>query len=400
VSASDPQGSVRPPISRRRKAAILAILTSVTLVVFLGILEGGARLLGYLPASVKRFDSERGWTYEPNSAFQFVTIHGRVRVSVDGEGFRPLVAGKEDTGSPLIVCVGDSYTFCEESADDRTWPERLALELSGKGYRCRAMNRGMTGYSPLQSLAALRHELRRDGGAPGLKAVVYFFCINDPQEIFQPDRPHWDPADFSRPPASPGAWSPNVIPPAPPAWSLASQWKRFKGRFAFIKAVRYSSVDGSVESFKAGGGIYMDAFLPHYQEFLGTPSHQEGMRAALRELRQECASRGVPLFVAPVIMPAWDRPGESRGELAGLLGWSGEKMDAQASAYHSAIDLLGKLAGEAGATFIDLRGTLDGMKYREYAAAPLDWHFSAEANGRIGKALAEGLLPHLAGKPR
>lgn len=382
----------------RRKFAIITILTLVAMTAIFGVLEGGARLVGVRAGRRRDFDPERGWVYVPNTVFQFYTTQGRVHASVDDEGFRPTIAAAEDAGAPAIVVLGDSYTFCGESPDDRTWPEFMSRELARQGFPCCSVNRAVTGYSSMQSLVALRHELRRSGGVSRPRAVLYMFCLNDPPENFEPDRPHLKRADFSGPPASPESRNPKEFPPAgPPPRTLRLILRDIRSRSAFINGIKDGPAEASPAGFAAGAATYADLYGPRCREFLETPCFQEGIRYILRELRKECESRGASLFVSSCITPAWDAPGESRRDFCAMVNWTEEKMNAQVAAYHGALDLLGKMAGEAGATYIDVRGALDGMKYREYSAAPDDWHFSAAANERIGKAVADRLFPHLAG---
>ena len=111
-------------MTRRRKVAVIAILSSVAFVVILTVLEGGARLLGYQARSVRRFywlrqyDPVLGWAYKPGSKFEFATTRGVIHGSTDGEGFRPLVGSANDSECPVILCLGDSFTFGGESPDD------------------------------------------------------------------------------------------------------------------------------------------------------------------------------------------------------------------------------------------------------------------------------------------
>jgi lysophospholipase L1-like esterase len=397
VNASVAAPPDRPPMTFRRRLAILTILFLVASMAILGVLEGGARLMGARPGRRRVFDAERGWIYAPNTVFQYFTTQGRIHASVDGEGFRPTLAGADTPGAPAIVCLGDSYTFCGESPDDGTWPEFMSRELARKGLPCRAVNRGCTGYSSMQSLVALRRELSRSGGPSPVGGVLYLFCLNDPLENFVADRPHLSRDELAGAPGSSGSWDPKEYPPDdPPPRSLRVLLRDLRAPSAFVTSLRAEAPDDSPAAFMAGAATYADLYGPRCREFLDTPVFQEGIRQVLRKLRKECASRGAPLFVSTCIAPAWDTPGVARQEFAAMLNWSAERMEAQVADYHAALDRVRQLAAEEGATFIDVRGCLDGMKYREYAAASNDWHFSTEANERIGKALADRLFPHLA----
>src|SRR5262245_12863300 len=158
-------------MTRRRKLAILAVLSTAALVGMLLALEGGAYLIGFRPHRQRVYDAELGWTYKPGTVFQYMATGGRIHASVDSSGFRPSVAGREQ--DPALLCLGDSFTFGGESPDDRTWPECLARSLAGKGYPCRAVNRGITGYSPVQGLLILRRVLKDEAAARRIRAVIY-----------------------------------------------------------------------------------------------------------------------------------------------------------------------------------------------------------------------------------
>jgi len=398
VNASVAAPPDRLPLTLRRKLAILTILTLVASMAIGGVLEGGARLAGMRPGRRRVFDAERGWIYVPNTVFQYLATQGRVHVSVNGEGFRPTLAGADNPAAPALVCVGDSYTFCGESPDDGTWPEHMSRELARKGFACRAVNLGITGYSSMQSLVALRRELRRSGGASPVGGVLYLFCLNDPLENFVADRPHLSRDEVGGPPGPSGSLDPKEYPPDdPPARSLRIFLRDLRAPSAFLNGIKSERPEDTPAAYAAGAATFAELYGPRCREFLDTPVFQEGIRHVLRKLRKECASKGAPLFVSTCIAPAWDTPGAARQEFSAMLNWSAERMETQVADYHAALDRVRQLSAEEGATFIDIRGCLEGMKFREYAAASNDWHFSTAANERIGRAVADRLFPRLAG---
>jgi hypothetical protein len=148
--------------------------------VLLALAEVVARLAGY-PAepsnprdSYWMADAEIGYVCEPNAHFRFLGPNGWVPGSTDAAGYRPSLVSDN---SPGIICLGDSTTFSTEVEDGQTWPEAAGRHLAAAGKPSRMINRGVAGYSGLQSLLALRRTLARQSGA--LRAVVYHFCIND-----------------------------------------------------------------------------------------------------------------------------------------------------------------------------------------------------------------------------
>ena len=85
-----------------------------------------------------------------------------------------------------------------------------------------------------------------------------------------------------------------------------------------------------------------------------------------------------------------DSDGAARTEIVSLLQRT--DIEADARIYNDAYDRLKQMVAEIGAVFIDLRGCLDGMNFRQYLVSPVDWHFSGMANERIGTAIARKLL--------
>ncbi|HKS17499.1 MAG TPA: GDSL-type esterase/lipase family protein [Planctomycetota bacterium] len=386
-------------MTRRRRVAIIAILSSVAFVVIAGVLEGGARLLGYQARSVRRFywlreyDPVLGWVYKPDSRFEVVTSRGVTHGSTDGEGFRPLVGGANDPAGPVILCLGDSFTFGGESPDDQTWPECLSRILAARGHPCRALNRGVSGYNSLQSLLLLRQTLSRDSRASKIRAVIYLSCFNDPYENFEEDRPHFEAADLK-------AGNPRVLPPRPSQLDRKRSLVRtIRDRSAFLNAIRPESVDFSAEAFRTGAKVNIGYFSPMFPPFLSSESFQEGMRYALRELKKECEARGVPLLVASCVVQPLDDP-VARREFAGYVGWSATELEAQVAAYQASFQLVKRLVEETGSTYVELRGCLAGLSYRDSLASPANCHYSVASNERIAGVLADALQRHLGDRPK
>ena len=393
-------------MTRRRKAAIIAILSSAAFVLIATVLEGGARLLGYRDRAVKRysllrrFDPVVGWVYQPHSEWQVATTRGLIYGTTDGDGFRPLVGSANDSAGPVILCLGDSYTFGAETPDDRTWPECLSRALAAKGRPCRVLNRGVTGYNSLQSLLVLRQTLARDPRASKLRAVIYLYCYNDPSENYEENRPHFESADRAETLASLKAGQARVLPPAPFHPDRARSFLRsVRDRSAFINAIHPEEKDLSEEAFKAGARRSVKYFPPMFPAFLSKEPLQEGMRHAFRELKKECDARGVPLLVASCVVQALDDPG-ARREFAGYVGWSASQAEDQVAAYQASLELVKRLVEETGARHVDLRGCLGGLSYRDTLAGPNNWHYSVDTNERIAGVLAEQLQRPLDEPPK
>lgn len=171
-------------------------------------------------------------------------------------------------------------------------------------------------------------------------------------------------------------------------------------RSAFLNGIKSRAEGTSEADFRAGGELHHKLFSHQYGQFLQTPAYQRGMRHVLREIQRECAARGLPFYVTSFVMPPWDDPSDSGREYRDLLGWTEARLQEQRGTYVASVDLLARLTREAGGQFLDLRGCLNGMRYREYAAAPSDWHYSSAANARFGAAIAARLRPVLAASSR
>ncbi|MBI4563351.1 MAG: SGNH/GDSL hydrolase family protein [Planctomycetes bacterium] len=381
---------------KQRKFLIALTLSSTTFLALLLILELGARALGYRGAPRLYHqdlfvpDPELGWRCAPDGEFSYLATEGWVQGSTGKDGYRPLSPGPEQSRSPIVICLGDSTTFCAEVRDEETWPEAAAKALSQIGPPCRMLNRGVGGYSLLQELLALRLAFQDEHVAQNARAVVYHFCINDPIENFEGKGPKLDRKEFAAGATPPEIGSARIL--SPQAWPRRGIKFRLKTAFldnlALVAAIRAAGLDTSDEGFKRGGTANHGVSYDYFKRLLDEPHLQKGMSYLLAALAKECAARNVPLFVSSCVYPAWDDVGPSRRDFLDLTGWSQQEVEEQAKTYHAACDILREMTEEAGATYIDLRGCLAGMTHREYAVSPHDWHYSAAANERIGRAIA------------
>jgi hypothetical protein len=120
------------------------------------------------PPRISRYDAELGWTAMPGLRLEDAWGQGRA-VHTNSRGFRG-AAEVEDAAVPgriRVLCSGDSFTFGEGVADDRTWCSELARLEPG----VEAVNLAMPGYGVDQ--AFLR--FRRDAGA--LRHDLHLFAF-------------------------------------------------------------------------------------------------------------------------------------------------------------------------------------------------------------------------------
>jgi hypothetical protein len=85
-----------------------------------------------------RFDAELGWSLEPGS--KGVDEHGN-RFTVLADGTRSTGSSEKMDARPLVVAVGDSFTFGAEAADENAWPAKLEQMIG-----LRVVNGGVPGY--------------------------------------------------------------------------------------------------------------------------------------------------------------------------------------------------------------------------------------------------------------
>lgn len=194
----------RRPISRRRKAAF----ASLTVLLFLGVVESAARALtGSQPGGrfrqiseivsflsteesgqILESDPETFWKLRPGvviSEPRSILFQGRVSNSL---GYRNEDFELERPESTTrIVCFGDSSTFGIGTPQPETWPAQLESSLNSdpaffltqlkrkpSESRVEVVNAGAPGYTSYQILQRMRRELK--SLAPD---VVLMTCANN-----------------------------------------------------------------------------------------------------------------------------------------------------------------------------------------------------------------------------
>ena len=127
-------------------------------------------------------DRQLGFRNRPNGSFRDRRIQGNPPSTTDRFGYRNGVGWTADSSGPIVLFVGDSFTFCSEVNDDRTGPSEVAKRLQRPDVR--VLNAGVRGYGTLQAKRMMCECFAR---FPSIKVVVYTHCGNDLEENLVPN---------------------------------------------------------------------------------------------------------------------------------------------------------------------------------------------------------------------
>ena len=128
-----------------------------------------------------QFDPDLGWTLRPGAS----SADGRFNVNGGGLRGRRSYASEAPAGTLRIVACGDSYTFCDEVADDEAWP--ALIEASWPA--AEVMNYGVGGYGTDQALLRFR---ALDPG-PRVDALLVGLLLDDVGRNVNRYRPRYYP---------------------------------------------------------------------------------------------------------------------------------------------------------------------------------------------------------------
>lgn len=179
------------------------LYTTVILVSALLLAESVLRLCGYgpkpywevpVPTTVGQrkinpleyfavCDRHLGFRNRANGSYRTWYVDGNPLVTTDEFGYRNGFGWSADGESPIVLFLGDSFTFCAEVVDEQTGPSEVA-RLLGEETDVRVLNAGVRGYSTVQSKRMLIESLERFAE---IKVAVYTFCGNDIGENIVPN---------------------------------------------------------------------------------------------------------------------------------------------------------------------------------------------------------------------
>ncbi|MBK8979879.1 MAG: SGNH/GDSL hydrolase family protein [Planctomycetes bacterium] len=232
----------------------------------------------YRPDGTLDLDGEL-FAQKPNVTVEF----GSFTIAVNSLGFRgPEIAKQKPTGTYRVLALGDSVTLGWGVNDDVTFVRRLerALNAQGGGRRFEVVNTGHLMYDTTQELALLRDR----GLALDPDLVLLTFVVND----IEPTRDLAEAllrmqAEPPQPPTGIRPWLQRRFAEWLP--SLHSLWEHYS---------QYAVADSAPAA---------DGPVPRPEDSEVGKRGWERSKAALLEIRDLCAARGIPLLVLDHTLP-------------------------------------------------------------------------------------------------
>lgn len=317
------------------------------------------------------FDAELGWCVRRS----YEGPEGKVHLDAAGRRTRRAYADPLASGVRRWVAVGESFTFCEEVADDEAWPARIEdaegdLEL---------WNYGVGGYGTDQALLRLSRDVRGpvDGVLVGLMSENIGRNVNRYRPL----------------------WYPGAQPAAKPRYVLGAGGlelvaQPFASRAEFVGAVRDGSVlarlaehefwdDGLPPGFLAWSGLarFVSARLAYRARTPARMWRDEDGEPFTTTVALLGAFRGVArgLGTERVVVVIFPTRADLGAALAGApRPWAGlvERLPALGLAH---VDCTDALLAEARSTGVD--------------SLYLESHFSPRANALVAEAVRARLAP-------
>ncbi len=363
---------------------LLSIL--VSLLIAVGIFEGGLRLLGLGPKTpLVEFDDRLGWAKKPNFEVTRSDEEYSVTIKTNELGLNddPLEPKGERT---RVLALGDSFTqgFSVERGD--LFVDLLESWWQNEERPIDVVNAGTEAYDTAQAVAwYLEH-----GEALEPDVVLLFPYEND---LFWNSRDAYASAEGPR--AKPrfsaaGALEQETLTAPEPKgfWASSAIGRLFgAGKPAADTSILFRPAGASVDVPKEFGVL-----LNQEPEFMGAV--REHTRGALRALAQACEARGARAVVVPI--PARARYDEDfraviSQQMGGVTDWSPDRP----------VELFLELSTEAGLTTLDPREALAastaalGTSSEEDVPDSLyferDWHFNPSGNRAFASFLHDGL---------
>ncbi len=291
---------------RIRDAIVGVTLTFATVLVVLGIIEGGFYAYAWRHPS-----TERGFFWEPNAQYGWGLIPGRVgpyydannefmtHIRINSKGLRDVEhAYDKPLGVYRVLILGDSYMESMQVEQDEMFARLLESELNTRdGNRVEVINTGVSSWGTDNELLFFRSEGYRYH--PDLVLLV-FTTANDIRENYEPyDREQLD-ANLAKPSFSLNADGTLRITPGPPLPPSIPWWRKhfYLGQWLYIR------LGGTVllpTGNKYGIAPPLDPKIPYVAPdlFIYAPEYRPEVaeawqvtKALLVELQREVAKHG------------------------------------------------------------------------------------------------------------
>jgi len=262
-------------------------------------------------------DQHLGFRNRPDGTYCSTRIQGNPVSTTDASGFRNGFGWTDQGDSPIVLFVGDSYTFGAEVDDDETFVSQTAQRLLDRGLDIRTLNAGVRGYSTLQAKRMMVECLDR---FPEIEVVVYTHCGNDLEENVAPNlrypaiapvvaREKWTgrfrEVNVAEPTVEPGesflTWQrPRQLPPPPES---TAQWLQSRSALCYRLGVVTRRLTGP--SYTPLDPYTINDIIPPGEQdrWRAWAEQHEGYAAlqwVLAEMDQVCKDRGVDLIATSV----------------------------------------------------------------------------------------------------
>ena len=135
---------------------LLALL--VSLLIALGVFEGGLRLIGMgPPKTINDFDAQLGWSKRPGAVLNRSTKEYDVTLEINELGLRedPMSSPAKPEGTFRVLCLGDSFTLGYTVERRDLFVEQLEMKWQAEGRQVDVLNAGTEGYSTDQEVVWL-----------------------------------------------------------------------------------------------------------------------------------------------------------------------------------------------------------------------------------------------------
>lgn len=401
--------------------ALKQILISLALFFVLIIcLETGLRLFGFVPAGVRRFspefaapDSLLGFKAYGNASWYFDTTPGGGPVlrkfgTTNASGYRPSLENADCSLCHYIVVVGDSFTFSPAAANRETWPELLSKHLSLAGKKFKIINISFQGWSTLQSELALR---TTNFSGKKIDYILYLTSPNDVRENIKAIYGHPAPiatevnGQFKIVLANPEATVSKIFN----SWNIES----FARKYSLTTLIYSLSVqklvgaNNSHDFISTNSGDYktfwrqglLDKALDLINLLTGKSKEASLAHAAfnygVRGMAKTSYGLGAKFIMIPLPFGPYTH-GNNAEKFSELLGVSKEKIYTFLKAWKKYNTELRQISERNNVVFLKINlDMFSGLGFKDYAARPEDWHFSARANELFAQEISAKLLKQM-----